>query len=138
MFTPIIDELQKFANDLSNLISELTIMRTVQTNSNMVIEYDGRIDQAEEILDMFLMTSSNIDKNIEYIMKNATDGNYSAKMGVLEDEVNTYKNKIYLLEQELKKYKTNEKLELTKKAELVNAKNRGKIKNDNIEENLEL
>ena len=138
MFTPIIDELQKFANDLSNLISELTVMRTMQQNSNMVIEYDGRLDQAEEILDMFSEVKINIDKDIELIMKNATDGNYSAKMEVLENEVNTYKDKIYLLEQELKKYKTNEKLELTKKAELINAKNKIKIKDDNIEENMEL
>ena len=138
MFTPIIDELQKFANDLSNLISELTVMRTMQQNSNMVIEYDGRLDQAEEILDMFSEVKINIDKDIELIMKNATDGNYSAKMEVLENEVSTYKDKIYLLEQELKKYKTNEKLELTKKAELINAKNKIKIKDDNIEENIEL
>ena len=136
MFTPIIDELQKFINDLSNLISELTVMRTMQQNSNMVIEYDGRLDQAEEILDMFSEVKINIDKDIELIMKNATDGNYSAKMEVLENEVNTYKDKIYLLEQELKKYKTNEKLELTKKAELVNAKS--KIKDDEIEGNMEL
>ena len=108
------------------------------TNPNLYNEYSGGIKQLEWVSEHLATMLLNIDSHIEYILKNASDGNYTAKMGILEDENRVLGDKIYLLEQELKVYKKNEK----KEQELNTKQPRpgDKIRETllEIEENLEL
>jgi len=131
MLTPIKDEMNLLCNVLQMLIATTSAEREDIQNPNLYNEYTGRITSHVEALHEVQLTSVNIDKHIEYILQNTVDGNYAAKLGVLEDENRVLRDKQYLMEKEM------DKMKKIKKDRKVLSKP-GYTHDVNIEERLEL
>lgn len=109
MFSQIDTEIQLLEDVIDEEINYITTLRKEATNSNMYIEYQGRIIGLSTALNYVRNTKININKHILEILKNTTDGNYVEKLGILEDENRVLRDKIYLLEQDLSKFDTLDK-----------------------------
>lgn len=134
MFEPIQDEIKQLMNDLI-LIQGVLIDEQNENPNNTChyIKYDGMLTQVEEDIERIAITKNNIDTIIQDIMKNAADGNYSAKMEILERENQLLRDKIDLFDEQVKTI--NENLNRANKLRVSKKPKSGK---DNIEENLEL
>ena len=108
MFTPISDELQSLLQDLI-LIQGVIIDEQNETANNACsfIKYEGMLTQLQQDIERVSECSMNIDLLIQDIMKNAMDGNYSAKMKLLEDENILLRKKIDMYEEKTKTIENN-------------------------------
>ena len=132
MFTPISNELQSLLQDLI-LIQGVIIDEQNETANNpcAYIKYEGMLSQLQQDIERVSMSSMNINMLIEDIMKNAMDGNYSAKMQIVEEENILLRKKLELFETQAKTIANN--LDNGNKIRVGKAK-----KVVEIEENLEL
>ena len=134
MFTPIQDEMKLLIKDIQTELNTLIIEHEDINNPNMYNEYSGGIKQLNWIKERVEVTTLNINDIITNIMKNAADGNYSAKMEILERENQLLRDKIDLFEEQVKTIDKN----LDRANKLRISKKKIKTEKDNIEENLEL
>lgn len=99
MFTPISDEVK-------NLLQELILLQgvivdeqdAVANNPCAYIKYEGMLTQLQQDIERVSECSMNIDLLIQDIMKNAMDGNYSAKMQIVEEENILLRKKLELFD----------------------------------------
>ena len=82
MFEPIQDEMKLLKQDIQTKLNTLIIEHADINNPNRYNEYSGGIKQLNWIKERVEVTILNINDTITNIMKNAADGNYSAKMAV--------------------------------------------------------
>ena len=133
MFTPISNEVQSLLQDLI-LIQGVIIDEQNETANNACayIKYEGMLSQLQQDIERVSECSMNIDLLIQDIMKNAMDGNYSAKMQIVEEENILLRKKLELFENQAKTIANNldngNKIRAGKKVK----------KTKEIEENLEL
>lgn len=106
MFTQITTELDLLVVAIEKEIEFVDALRQNEHNSNVYIEDGGRLVGLTEALAEVRQTQLKINEHIIEILKNTTDGNYVAKMGVLEKKNEVLTQEISLLQQELKRYKT--------------------------------
>ena len=139
MFSPIKDEIQILLQDLI-LLQGVIIdeQNEVANNPCAFIKHEGALAQLQQDIERVSETSINISNHIEYIMANAMDGNYSAKMKLVEDENELLRRKIEMLEEKAKTIVST--LDNGNKIRSkVKSKSKKEIMEDNIiEENLEL
>ena len=103
MFTPISDEVK-------NLLQELILLQgvivdeqdEVANNPCAFIKYEGMLSQLQQDIERVSECSVNINMLIQDIMKNAMDGNYSAKMQIVEEENILLRKKLELFENQAK------------------------------------
>ena len=132
MFTPISDELQSLLQDLL-LIQGVIIDEQNETANNACayIKYEGMLSQLQQDIERVSECSMNVDLLIQDIMKNAMDGNYSAKMQIIEEENILLRKKLELFDNQAKTIANN--------LDNGNKIRTGKVKKAvEIEENLEL
>ena len=134
MFEPIQDEMKLLKQDIQTELNTLIIEHEDINNPNMYNEYSGGIKQLNWIKERVEITNLNINNIITNIMKNAADGNYSAKMEILERENKLLRDKIGLFEEQVKTINKN----LDRANKLRVGKKKPKSEKDVIEENLEL
>ena len=134
MFEPIQDEMKLLKQDIQTELNTLIIEHEDINNPNMYNEYSGGIKQLNWIKERVEITTLNINDTITNIMKNAADGNYSAKMEILERENQLLRDKIDLFEEQIKTINKN----LDRANKLRVSKKKPKSEKDNLEENLEL
>lgn len=135
MFTPISNEVQSLLQDLI-LIQGVIIDEQNETANNACayIKYEGMLSQLQQDIERVSECSMNIDMLIQDIMKNAMDGNYSAKMQIVEEENELLRKKLELFDNQAKTIANN--LDNGNKIRAGKAK---KVKeNTEVEENLEL
>ena len=135
MFTTIKDEVTLLINDL-NLMQGILIDEQNEHPNNTChyIKYEGMISQVQSDIERAQIAQMNIDLFIEDIMKNAMDGNYSAKTEILERENQLLRDKIDIYEQQAKTI-----VNTMNKENKVRAGKIKKVKEDTeVEENLEL
>ena len=103
MFTPIANEIQSLLQDLI-LIQGVIIDEQNETANNACayIKYEGMLSQLQQDIERVSECSVNIDLLIQDIMKNAMDGNYSAKMQIVEEENILLRKKLELFETQAK------------------------------------
>ena len=103
MFTPIANEIQSLLQDLI-LILGVIIDEQNETANNACayIKYEGMLSQLQQDIERVSECSVNIDLLIQDIMKNAMDGNYSAKMQIVEEENILLRKKLELFETQAK------------------------------------
>lgn len=133
MFEPIQDEMKLLKQDIQTELNTLIIEHEDINNPNMYNEYSGGIKQLNWIKERVEVTTLNINDIITNIMKNAADGNYSAKMEILERENQLLRDKIDLFEKQVKTINEN-----LNRANKLRVSKKTKSKKDNVEENLEL
>ena len=109
MFSQIQTEIDLLIVAIEKEIEYISLIRTNEHNPNLFAEYGGRTIGLTYALAEVNKAQRNINEHISDILKNTTDGNYIAKLGVLEDENRVLRDKIYLLEQDLKKYEAMQK-----------------------------
>ena len=99
MFTPISNEVQSLLQDLV-LIQGVIIDEQNETANNACayIKYEGMLSQLQQDIERVSECSVNIDLLIQDIMKNAMDGNYSAKMQIIEEENILLRKKLELFD----------------------------------------
>ena len=99
MFTPISNEVQSLLQDLI-LIQGVIIDEQNETANNACayIKYEGMLSQLQQDIERVSECSMNIDILIRDIMKNAMDGNYSAKMQIVEEENILLRKKLELFD----------------------------------------
>lgn len=99
MFTPISNEVQSLLQDLI-LIQGVIIDEQNETANNACayIKYEGMLSQLQQDIERVSECSENIDLLIQDIMKNAMDGNYSAKMQIVEEENVLLRKKLELFD----------------------------------------
>lgn len=99
MFTPISDELQSLLQDLI-MLQGVIIDEQNETANNACayIKYEGMLSQLQQDIERVSECSMNIDLLIQDIMKNAMDGNYSAKMKIVEEENELLRKKLELFD----------------------------------------
>ena len=133
LFTTIKDEVTLLINDL-NLMQGILIdeQNELANNACAYIKYEGMISQIQSDIERAQIAQMNIDLFLEDIMKNAIDGNYSAKMEILERENQLLRDKIDMFEQQAKTIENNLNKENKKRA------GKSKKEDKSIEENLEL
>ena len=103
MFTPIQDEIKKLLQDLIMLQGVIIDEQNeVANNPCAYIKYEGMLSQLQQDIERVSETYTNIDMLIQDIMKNAMDGNYSAKMKIVEDENILLRKKIDMFEKQAK------------------------------------
>lgn len=139
MFSPITDEINILLQDLI-LIQGVIIdeQNEVANNPCAFIKYEGMLAQLQQDIERVSETSTNINNHIEYIMANAMDGNYSAKMKLVEDENELLRRKIEILEEKAKTI-VNTLDNGNKIRSKAKSKSKKEIVEDNIiEENMEL
>lgn len=139
MFSPITDEIQILLQDLI-LMQGVIIdeQNEVANNPCAFIKYEGMLSQLQQDIERVSETSINISNHIEYIMANAMDGNYSAKMKLVEDENEILRRKIEMLEDKAKTI-MNTLDNGNKIRSKTKSKSKKEIVEDNIiEENMEL
>lgn len=105
MFTQITTSIDLLKVEIEKELEYISMMRLNEQNPNMFAEYGGRTIGLTWALQEINKTQLDINEHITDILKNTTDGNYIAKMGVLEDENRVLRDKVYLLEQDIKRYK---------------------------------
>lgn len=114
MFTQITTSIDLLKVEIEKELEYISMMRLNEQNPNMFAEYGGRTISLTWALQEINKTQLDINEHITDILKNTTDGNYIAKMGVLEDENRVLRDKVYLLEQDIKRYKSmSDKIKLT-------------------------
>jgi hypothetical protein len=136
MFTPIKDEVQSLLQDLM-LLQGVIIDEQNETANNACayIKYEGMLSQLQQDIERVSECSANINMFIEDIMKNAMDGNYSAKMKLVERENELLRDKVNALENQAKVIANN----LNNGNKIRAGQKVKKIKeNTDIEDNLEL
>ena len=103
MFTPISNEVQSLLQDLI-LIQGVIIDEQNETANNACayIKYEGMLSQLQQDIERVSGTYTNIDMLIQDIMKNAMDGNYSAKMKIVEEENILLRKKVDMFEKHAK------------------------------------
>ena len=103
MFTPIANELQSLLQDLI-LIQGVIIDEQNETANNACayIKHEGMLSQLQQDTERVSECSMNIDMLIQDIMKNAMDGNYSAKMQIFEEENILLRKKLELFDKHSK------------------------------------
>ena len=102
MFTPIKNEIDLLLSDLQeNQKALANEQMSIANNSCAFIKYEGMLAQGQHCIDRVVESYLNLDLIIEDIMKNAIDGNYSAKIKISEDENTLLKEKIELLEKQM-------------------------------------
>ena len=103
MFTPISNELQSLLQDLI-LIQGVIIDEQNETANNACayIKYEGMLSQLQQDIERVSECSMNVDLLIQDIMKNAMDGNYSAKMQIVEEENTLLRKKLELFDNQAK------------------------------------
>ena len=106
MFTQITTSIDLLKVEIEKELDYISMMRLNEQNPNMFAEYGGRTIGLTWALQEINKTQLDINEHITDILKNTTDGNYIAKMGVLEDENRVLRDKVYLLEQDIKRYKS--------------------------------
>lgn len=109
MFTQIQTTIDVLKASIDSELEYISMMRLNEQNPNMFAEYGGRTIGLTWALQEINKTQIQINDHITDILKNTTDGNYIAKLGVLEDENRVLRDKIYLLEQDIKRYKEMQK-----------------------------
>ena len=109
MFTQIQVAIDTLKATIDNELEYISMVRSNEQNPNMFAEYGGRTIGLTWAMREIDKTQVEIDNHIAEILKNTTDGNYIAKLGVLEDENRVLRDKIYLLEQDIKRYKDMQK-----------------------------
>ena len=99
MFTPISNEVQSLLQDLI-LIQGVIIDEQNETANNACayIKYEGMLSQLQQDIERVSECSMNVDLLIQDIMKNAMDGNYSAKMQIVEEENILLRKKLELFD----------------------------------------
>lgn len=99
MFTPISNELQSLLQDLV-LIQGVIIDEQNETANNACayIKYEGMLSQLQQDIERVSETCANVNMLIQDIMKNAMDGNYSAKMQIVEEENILLRKKLELFD----------------------------------------
>ena len=103
MFTPIKDEIAKLIQDL--LLSQDMIIEEQNATGNnacVFIKCEGMLSQLQQDIERVSECSMNIDMLIQDIMKNAMDGNYSAKMQIFEEENILLRKKLELFDKHSK------------------------------------
>ena len=138
MFTPISDELQSLLQDLI-MLQGVIIDEQNETANNACayIKYEGMLSQLQQDIERVSECSMNIDLLIQDIMKNAMDGNYSAKMQIVEEENELLRKKLELFDCQAKTIANNLDNGNKIRAGFKIKGNRGDCF-DIIEENLEL
>lgn len=106
MFTQITTSIDLLKVEIEKELEYISMMRLNEQNPNMFAEYGGRTIGLTWALQEINKTQLDINEHITNILKNTTDGNYIAKMGVLKDENRVLRDKVYLLEQDIKRYKS--------------------------------
>lgn len=136
MFTPIKDEVQSLLQDLM-LLQGVIIdeQNEAANNACLFIKYEGMLSQLQQDIERVSETCTNVNMLIQDIMKNAMDGNYSAKMELIEEENIFLRKKIEIFETQAKTIANN----LNNGNKIRAGQKSKKIKeNNDIEENLEL
>ena len=136
MFTPIKDEVQSLLQDLI-LIQGVIIDEQNETANNACayIKYEGMLSQLQQDIERVSECHMNVDMLIQDIMKNAMDGNYSAKMQIVEEENILLRKKLDIYETQTKAIANN----LDNGNKIRAGQKPKKVKeNTDIEENLEL
>lgn len=103
MFTQIQTEMDILSADIENEIEYTTQVRKLETNPNVFNEHSGRMIGLTIALQEVKNTKALISDHITEILKNTIDGNYVAKLGILEDENRVLRDKVYMLEKDLAK-----------------------------------
>lgn len=136
MFTPIKDEVQSLLQDLI-LIQGAIIDEQNETANNACayIKYEGMLSQLQQDIERVSECSTNINMLIEDIMKNAMDGNYSAKMQIVEEENILLRKKLDIYDSQTKVIANN--LDNGNKIR-AGQKTKNIKQGSDIEENLEL
>jgi hypothetical protein len=103
MFTPISNEVQSLLQDLI-MLQGVIIDEQNETANNACayIKYEGMLSQLQQDIERVSETCANVNMLIEDIMKNAMDGNYSAKMQIVEEENILLRKKLELFENQAK------------------------------------
>jgi hypothetical protein len=136
MFTPIKDEVQSLLQDLI-LLQGVIIDEQNETANNACayIKYEGMLSQLQQDIERVSETCANINMLIQDIMKNAMDGNYSAKMKLVEEENILLRKKIDIYDSQTKIIANN----LNNGNKIRAGQKLKKIKeNTDVEKNLEL
>ena len=108
MFTAIQNELELLMKDL-NLMQGILIdeQNEIANNTCAYIKYEGMISQIQSDIERVSISKDNLDLIIQDIMKNAADGNYSAKLNLTVKENLLLKEKLDMYEDELELIKNN-------------------------------
>ena len=103
MFTPISDEIQSLLQDLI-MLQGVIIDEQNETANNACayIKCEGMLSQLQQDIERVSECSTNIEMLIQDIMKNAMDGNYSAKMQIIEEENILLRKKVDMFELQTK------------------------------------
>lgn len=103
MFTPIKNEIDLLLSDLQeNQKALANEQMSIANNSCAFIKYEGMLAQGQHCIDRVVESYLNLDLIIEDIMKNAIDGNYSAKMKIIEEENELLRKKLELFDNQAK------------------------------------
>lgn len=136
MFTPISNEVQSLLQDLI-MLQGVIIDEQNETANNACayIKYEGMLSQLQQDIERVSECSMNVEMLIQDIMKNAMDGNYSAKMQIIEEENELLRKKLDMFDMQAKTIANNlnngNKIRVGQKVKKVK-------ENIEIEENLEL
>lgn len=106
MFSQIQIEMDKLVINLEKTADYIAGLRQNEYNPNVYAEYGGRLIGITESLSEIRKAQIHINDHIIDILKNTTDGNYVAKLNLLIDENDLLRDKVELLEEDLKKYHT--------------------------------
>lgn len=109
MFTQIQLAIEKLRLNIEEEIDYVATMRQNDNNNPTYIEKTGRIVGLTYALTEVDRISLEINEHIADILKNTTDGNYASKVTNLEDENEILREKIELLEDDLRKYNVSSK-----------------------------
>lgn len=104
MFTQIQVEMDLLITKIEKILDYIAGLRASENNSNIYIEYGGRLIGLTESIAEIRQTQTKINAHIADILKNTTDGNYLTKLQLLEDENVVLQDKINILQEELKSY----------------------------------
>lgn len=106
MFTPIQEELNELIMVIEGMIDFVAEMRMGENNNPRYIEIGGRLIGLNEALAEVEKTKIYINEHIMDILNNTIDGNFSKKIDVLTEENEVLKEKVSLLQNDLKKFST--------------------------------
>jgi len=105
MLSDVLKEIDDLYDRLKCRYSEInSIKKIASVNPSNFIEDNGRLFGIEEAIDEILITRANVDDAINKFLGESMDGQYSVKMGLLQDEVNLLGNKLHIANIELEKY----------------------------------
>jgi len=126
LYTPIKDEIEMliyiFERTREEMVEDLPNMH----NLCIFTKQEGAIAQLGWALEQLTNTYLNIDEHIKYIMQNAIDGNYSAKMKIILDENALLKEKLEMYDNDIQVIKNG-----------IDKENQARVKPIELEEGLE-